>query len=98
MSIGGLNSRFGNGAYLLILMGYPLPPVLSISIKTKGLGRSILASISKQGTYKSFVLILMRGCVGVAQYWGIFIAVEKGPRIRVQTPAPESDARYPSGQ
>jgi hypothetical protein len=33
---------------------------LRISIKTKELGRLILASISKQRTYKSLVLILLR--------------------------------------
>jgi hypothetical protein len=43
-----------------MLIPHPLPPVLSISVKTKGLGRSISASISKQRTYKSFVLIFLR--------------------------------------
>jgi hypothetical protein len=33
---------------------------MRINIKTKELGRSILASISKQRTYKSFVLIFLR--------------------------------------
>jgi hypothetical protein len=47
---------------MLVIRGTPTP-VLRISIKTKGLGRGILASISKQGTYKSFVLILMHALV-----------------------------------
>src|SRR5277367_3356825 len=42
----------GNGFDRYHLVTYPpLPPVLSISVKTKGLGHAILASISKQRTY-----------------------------------------------
>jgi hypothetical protein len=44
---------------LTILIPHPLPPVVSINIKTKELGGIIVASISKQGTYKSFVLIFL---------------------------------------
>jgi hypothetical protein len=44
-------------------------------MKTKELGRSFLASVSKQRTYKPFVLTLMRECAGIALFQGIFIAV-----------------------
>jgi hypothetical protein len=42
-----------------MLIPHPLPPVFVMNIKTKELDRSNLASISKQRTYKSFVLILL---------------------------------------
>jgi hypothetical protein len=35
-----------------ILATHPYPPITRISVKTKELGRSFLASVSKQRTYK----------------------------------------------
>jgi hypothetical protein len=40
----------------------------------------IALRISKQRTYKLFVLILMRACCKVALFWGRFITVPVGSR------------------
>jgi hypothetical protein len=56
-------------AVVTTLIPYPLPPVLSISVKTKELGRSVLASVSKQRTYKSLVLILIHALLKRTGFW-----------------------------
>jgi hypothetical protein len=46
-----------------------------MNIKTKELRVRIVLRISKQESYKSFVLILMPDCQGIALFWGKFITM-----------------------
>ena len=55
-------------AIVTILIPHPLPPIFDINVKTKELGRSILASVSKQRTYKSLVLILIHALLKRADF------------------------------